>query len=115
VEAPHEQDLGLAAALPAAQEAGGEDTASVRDQKVAAAKELRKLGKGAVFEGPGGAFHDEQPRGVPLGERLLSDQRGRQLEVVGGGFVVGEGWPQNSFFWGLAAGAPSGTGRPRCS
>jgi len=61
VEAPHEQDLRLAATLPAAEEAGGEDAASVRDQKVAGTKELRKLGKGAVVEGPGVTFHDEQP------------------------------------------------------
>jgi hypothetical protein len=61
VEAPHEEDLRLAATLPAAQEAGGEDAASVRDQKVAGTKELRKVGKGAVVEGPGGTLHDEQP------------------------------------------------------
>ena len=76
--APHEQDLGLAAARPAAEEASREDAAAVRDEKVAGAEELRKVGEGAVLEGAGRTVEHEQPRGVALGERLLGDELRRQ-------------------------------------
>ena len=109
LEAPHEQDLGLATARPAAEEAGGKDAAAVRDEKVAGAEELREIGKGAVLEGAGRALEHEQPRGVPRGERLLRDELRRQLEVVRADLVVGAGLGH-----GLRRASSGGWPRARC-
>jgi len=62
----------------------------VDDDKVAGAEQIgqvadRPMGKRAV-----GPIHDEQPRGGPVGKRLLRDQLRRQVVGVGiGGVRVG--------------------------
>ncbi len=121
--APHEQDLGVAADLAAAEEAGGEDTAAIRHEEVPPVEELREVGEGAVGDGAGRALEHEQPRGVARHPRLLGDELRRQRVVVRtdvvargiGGHHAPARLAQKSFFWGPLGDAESGTGRPRCS
>ena len=86
--APHQQDLGLAAALAAPEQARREDAAAVRDQQVAGAQALRQLREAPVLDSARASVEHQQPRGVARGERRLCDELAGQRVVVGGEPVV---------------------------
>ena len=115
-EAPHEQDLGLAAARPAAEQAGGKDPAAVRDQEVAGAEELREIGEAAVRERAGrrgrarAAARRRARRAAPGRSSSAGSSKSYAPSAGPGGAGHGlrtassGGWP-----------GAAGTGRPRCS
>ena len=101
----------------------GKTRLRLRTSEVARAQQLGQLAEAAVRDRAARALEHEQARGVALGERLLRDQLGRQLVVVGAEVMSRSrpiaarlaGHPrQKSFFCG-AAGLRRRTGRPRCS
>ena len=102
--APHQQDLGLAAALAAPDEARREDAAAVRDQQVAGAQALRQLREAPVLDGARAAVEHQKPRGVARGERRLRDELGGERVLVGRELEVGVG----SLIGGSAPGRASG-------
>ena len=82
--ATDEQDLGLAAAARAAEEARGEDAAAVRDQEVAGSQELRQVGEaggGRARLSRGRARAGARRRARPAAPGRSSS--GGKVEVVG--------------------------------
>ena len=103
-QGPHEQDFGLAPSVSRAQEARGEDAASVRHHEVAGLQQIGEVAEEVVPQRALRPIEDEQPRGIAFGEGLLGNRLfGQRIVEVGG--------LQNSFFCGEATG---GT-RPKCS
>jgi hypothetical protein len=75
------QDLGLTAAPGATEEAGRENAASVHHEEVALLEQIGERGEVTVPDGAATSIEGQQPRGVPVGERFLRDETGRQVEV----------------------------------
>jgi hypothetical protein len=89
--------------VPAADESGGKDAATVHDEQVAGAQQGRQVPEDVMARGARGPIQYQQAGGVALGGGLLRNSVGRQVVVEVGGL-------QNSFFCGVVGG---GT-RPKC-
>jgi hypothetical protein len=81
---PDEECLRFAATLPPAEKPRREDPAPVGHQEIARVEELGEVPKHPVLDPSGVPAQDEQPRRIPLGERLLGDAVRRKLVVEEG-------------------------------
>ena len=59
----------------------GDDTRIIEDEELVAPQEVGQSSKESIFDGPGSAIEQKEPRGIATFERALGDLLAREMVV----------------------------------